>query len=429
MEIISYKDNKFKEKVKKILDRSQLSYKNINESVEDILMNVKKYGDKAIKDYTKKFDDVNINNLMVDKKEIDLAYKNCDKDLIKALEKARKNIYDFHSKQLKNSWMWNKSQGITLGQVINPITPVGIYVPGGTAPYPSTLFMNAIPAKVAGVDEIIMVTPPNKYGKVNKNILAAAKIAGIDKIYKVGGAQAIGALAYGTEKIPKVNKIVGPGNIFVAIAKKCVYGHVDIDMIAGPSEILIIADENANEKFIAADLLSQAEHDTLASSILLTDSKDLAKKVKNEVKRQLNNLPRKEIAEKSLTQYGAIIVTDNIKEAIDLSNEIAPEHLELMVEKPFEIVNMVKNAGAIFLGEFSPEPLGDYIAGPNHTLPTSGTAKFFSPLGVDDFIKRSSLIYYNKNSLSKEKDQIIKIANSEGLNAHGNAIKVRFEDE
>jgi len=345
-----------------------------------------------------------------------------------SLIKCHENIKDFHQRQKNNSFMNNEKDGVIVGQIIRPIEKVGIYVPGGTAPLPSTVLMNAIPAKVAGVSEIIMTTPPNKEGKINKTILVAAKIAGVDRIFKVGGAQAIAGLAKGTESIPKVYKIVGPGNIYVAMAKKMVFGEVDIDMIAGPSEVLVIADKYANPKFIAADLLSQAEHDTLACSILVTDSMDLAERVKVEVERQVELLSRKDIAKESLASYGRIVVTETIEEAIDISNQVAPEHLELALQEPFAYVNQIKNAGAIFMGEYSPEPLGDYYAGPNHTLPTSGTAKFASPLSLDDFVKKSSLIYYTKEALSKAKDDIVRVAESEGLDAHANSIKVRFED-
>ncbi|RKD32923.1 histidinol dehydrogenase [Thermohalobacter berrensis] len=424
--IINLKEEGNKD-IKAFIRKSKVVFNDVTKGVEKIIEDVKKNGDKAVIEYTKKFDGIKLNNFYVSNTEIEDAYKDCEDDFIKALENAKENIKEFHKKQLKNSWIWNKDKGITLGQLYNPIYRVGIYVPGGTAAYPSTVLMNAIPAKVAGVKEIVMVTPPDKNGQVNKAILAAAKIAGVNKIFKIGGAQAVGALAFGTETIPKVDKIVGPGNIYVATAKKLVYGSVDIDMIAGPSEILIIGDENSNPKYIAADMLGQAEHDELASSILITTSIRLAEMVKNEIKEQVKGLSRREIIEKSLKDFGAIIVVEDLQKAIDLSNEIAPEHLELMVDNAFEIVNEIKNAGAIFIGEYSPEALGDYLAGPNHTLPTSGTAKFFSPLGVDDFMKKSSLIYYSRESLMKDKDKIIKLAAKEGLTAHGNSIKVRFE--
>ncbi len=409
-----------------IIDNNQLEFEEVNSSVQDIVYDVKENGDKAVKEYTKRFDKVDIEDVIVTSNEIDNALKSVDKDFIDVLKEAKDNIWNYHSKQVKNSWITNADEGCTLGQIFNPIEKVGIYVPGGTAPYPSTVLMNAIPAKVAGVKQIIMTTPPQKNGTVDKNILAAAKISGVDLIIKAGGAQAIAALTFGTETIPKVNKIVGPGNIYVAVAKKLVYGHVDIDMIAGPSEILILADKNGDAEYIAADMLSQAEHDELASSVFVTTSVALAKKVNEELPKQIEKLSRKDIIKKSIKDFGRIIIVDNIQKGIDISNEIAPEHLEIMVEQPLKIVNKIKNAGAIFLGKYSPEPLGDYWAGPNHTLPTSGTAKFFSPLSVDDFVKKSSLIYYDRNSLLHAKDKIINFAKKEGLTAHANSIKVRF---
>lgn len=416
-----------KSEIESLLNRSQLEFGEVNKTVEDIVLNVRDNKDKAVIEYGEKFDGVKLDSLVVTKEEIEEAYESCDSELLDALEEAKENIWDYHSKQLNNSWMDTSKSGAILGQVYTPIEKVGIYVPGGTAPYPSTVLMNAVPAKVAGVSEIVMVTPPGKDGKVSANILAAAKIAGVDKIFKAGGAQGIAALAFGTESIPKVYKIVGPGNIYVAIAKRTVYGFVDIDMIAGPSEILVIADEFANPEFIAADLLSQAEHDTLASSILITTSEEVAEKVREELRKQTQVLSRKDIIEASLRDFGAIIVAKDIKEAVELSNEIAPEHLELMVENPFELVCEIKNAGAIFLGAYSPEPLGDYFAGPNHTLPTSSTAKFYSPLSTDDFVKKSSLIYYSKDNLQKHGEKIIKIASSEGLTAHANSVRVRMK--
>lgn len=413
--------------IKKILDRSQLEIDGVNKSVEAIVRDVRENGDNALLEYTRKFDCVELTSMLVTEKETEEAYNSCDKELIEALEEAKENLWNYHVKQLNNSWIDSSKKGIMLGRIYNPVEKVGIYVPGGTAPYPSTVLMNAVPAKVAGVEEIVMVTPPGKNGKISNNILAAAKIAGVDKIFKVGGAQAVAALAFGTESIPKVYKIVGPGNIYVAIAKRIVYGYVDIDMIAGPSEILVIADDTANPEYVAADMLSQAEHDTLASSILVTTSSELANEVNQELQIQMDKLSRKDIIEKSLKGFGAIIVAKDLKEAVKYANQIAPEHLELMVEKPFEMISEIKNAGAIFLGQYSPETLGDYFAGPNHTLPTSGTAKFYSPLGVDDFVKKSSLIFYDRKALEKSKDKIIKIAESEGLTAHANSIKVRFE--
>lgn len=426
MKIISSK-NKL-ELIEEVLNRSQFDLDNVNKSVKNIIDKVDELGDEALIEFTHKFDGVLLDKLEVTKEEIEEAYNTIDSELLGSLIKCHENIKDFHQRQKNNSFMNNEKDGVIVGQIIRPIEKVGIYVPGGTAPLPSTVLMNAIPAKVAGVSEIIMTTPPNKEGKINKTILVAAKIAGVDRIFKVGGAQAIAGLAKGTESIPKVYKIVGPGNIYVAMAKKMVFGEVDIDMIAGPSEVLVIADKYANPKFIAADLLSQAEHDTLACSILVTDSMDLAERVKVEVERQVELLSRKDIAKESLASYGRIVVTENIEEAIDISNQVAPEHLELALQEPFAYVNQIKNAGAIFMGEYSPEPLGDYYAGPNHTLPTSGTAKFASPLSLDDFVKKSSLIYYTKEALSKAKDDIVRVAESEGLDAHANSIKVRFED-
>lgn len=415
--------------IDEVLNRSQFELEEVNKKVKDVLDNIKKNGDKALFDYTEKFDGVKLDNLKVSENEIEEAYNSLDKELIKSLEEAHNNIEKFHRNQVQKSFITNDEEGKILGQIVNPIEKVGIYVPGGTAPLPSTVLMNAIPAKVAGVNKIVMTTPPAKDGKISSVILAAAKIAGVTEIYKLGGAQAIGALAFGTETVPKVYKIVGPGNIYVAMAKKQVFGSVDIDMVAGPSEVLVIADSKANAKYIAADLLSQAEHDTLACSILVTPSNEVANNVAKEVEKQLEKLSRNEIARKSIENYGRIIVTENMNEAIDLANEIAPEHLELAVENPFDYLSRIKNAGAIFLGEYSPEPLGDYFAGPNHTLPTSGTAKFASPLSVDAFIKKSSVIYYTREALAKVKDSIIRIAESETLTAHANSVRVRFEDD
>lgn len=412
-----------------LLNRSQLEFGEVNRSVEEIIENVRDNKDKALLEYTERFDGVKLDNIQVTEEEIERAYNNCDKELIEALEEAAENIRDFHQKQLINSWIDNKKPGVMLGQIYNPIEKVGIYVPGGTAPLPSTVLMNAIPAKVAGVEEIVMVTPPSKDGGVPDNILAAAKIAGVSKIFKAGGAQGIAALAFGTETIPKVYKVVGPGNIYVAIAKRIVYGFVDIDMIAGPSEILVLADETANSRYVAADMLSQAEHDKLASSILVTTSEKLANEVKKELEIQTETLSRKDIVLESLREFGAIIVAKNMEEAIYYTNEIAPEHLEVMVKSPFEMISSIKNAGAIFLGEYSPEPLGDYFAGTNHTLPTSSTAKFYSPLGVDDFVKKSSIIFYDRDNLDKHKNKIIAIAESEGLEAHANSVRVRFSND
>jgi len=353
----------------------------------------------------------------------------CDADYIETLKKAAANIEDFHKRQIQQTWMTTKTNGVIMGQRIRGLHRVGLYVPGGTAAYPSSVLMNAIPAKLAGCNEIIMTTPPSKDGKPNPDIIAAAKIAGVDRIFLMGGAQAVAALAYGTEQVPKVDKIVGPGNIFVATAKKLLYGVVDIDMIAGPSEILIIADKTADSKFLAADLMSQAEHDRLASSILLTDYEPLAEQVKEELKAQMAKLSRNEIIEESLENYGAIIVCSDMAQAVDFANELAPEHLEVCCENPLEYIGKLDNAGSVFLGNYSPEPLGDYFAGPNHVLPTSGTARFFSPLSVDSFVKKSSFIYYTEEALRADAEDVIRFADTEGLTAHANSIKVRFDIE
>ncbi|AJA49334.1 histidinol dehydrogenase [Clostridium pasteurianum DSM 525 = ATCC 6013] len=400
----------------------------VNIKVAEMLSEIREKGDSAVINFTRKFDCESLESLTVKREEIDKAYEEVDEEFIEALKTAKSNITEFHEKQKDKSWIMTKENGIVMGQTVRGLSRVGIYVPGGTAAYPSSVMMNALPAKVAGVEKIVMVTPPKKDGTISASILVAADIAGVDEIYKVGGAQAIGALAYGTETIEKVDKIVGPGNIFVALAKRSVFGLVDIDMIAGPSEILIVSDENGNEKFIAADLMSQAEHDKLASAILVTTSQELAVKVQKEIKRQVESLSRKEIIETSLKDFGVILVVDNMDEAIDLGNKIAPEHFELMVKDPFLYLGRIKNAGSIFLGSYSPEPLGDYMAGPNHVLPTSGSARFFSPLSVDDFIKKSSYIYYSEEGLYGVKDKIVKLADTEGLTAHANSIKVRYED-
>ena len=409
-----------------IFPRSQFEYEDINKKVREIIEDVKINGDKALYKYSEMFD-VKLDSLTVGSEEIEEAYNRIDEEFKEVLLAAAKNIRNFHEKQVRNNFFTNGKDGILLGQIINPIEKAGIYIPGGTASYPSTVLMNVIPAKIAGVEEIILVSPPNKDGKIEDSILAAAKIAGADKIFKIGGAQSIAALSYGTKTIPKVYKITGPGNIYVAMAKKMVYGEVDIDMVAGPSEILVIADENAVPENIAADLLSQAEHDKLAASVLVTSSEDIAKKVKIELAEQLEKLPRKETAGESLKNNGRIIITETIDEAVEISNEIAPEHLELCVSDPFSILGKIKNAGSIFLGNNTPEALGDYFAGPNHTLPTSGTAKFSSPLSVDDFIKKSSVIYYTKEALEKVKDKIIRFAEKEGLDAHAESVRIRFE--
>ncbi len=408
-------------------ERAEGIESDVSKTVFEILKDIKKNGDSAVLKYTQTFDSEKVSSLIVTREEIQNAYNNIDSEFVEALKTAKENIMDFHEQQKERSWITTKKDGVVMGQTVRGLQRVGIYVPGGTAAYPSSVLMNAIPAKVAGVDKIVMVTPPRKDGTISESILVAAHIAGVDEIYKVGGAQAVAALAYGTETIEKVDKIVGPGNIFVATAKRSVFGLVDIDMIAGPSEILIISDESGDAKFIAADLMSQAEHDKLASSILVTTSKELAVKVQAELKLQIEALSRKEIIEASLRDFGLIILVDTISEAIEMGNKIAPEHLELIVNNPFEYLGEIKNAGSIFMGSYSPEPLGDYMAGPNHVLPTSGSARFFSPLSVDDFIKKSSYIYYSEKALYDVKDKIVKLADTEGLTAHANSIKVRFK--
>ena len=393
--------------------------------VLDIIQNVRKNGDKAVFDYAKKFDKVELTSLIVSKEEIAEAKKNVSDEFISAMERAAENIQDFHDKQVEQSWYFNKPNGVMLGQQVTALDRVGIYVPGGKAAYPSTVLMNALPAKIAGVKEIYMTTPPQTDGKINPHVLYAANLAGIDTIYKIGGAQAIAAFAYGTESVRPVDKIVGPGNVFVARAKKWVYGDVAIDMIAGPSEICVVADETAPPEFIAADLLSQAEHDEKARAICITTSDSLAKAIKSEVTKQLEQLDRSEIARISIDHHGVIIVVDELSEAFELVNEIAPEHLQLMFNNASEALPEIKHAGAIFIGNHSPEPLGDYFAGPNHTLPTSGTAKFASPLGVYDFTKKSSIIRYSKEALNEAADAIAEIATKEGLTAHAKSIKIR----
>ena len=400
--------------------------KEIISSVTEILNKVKKGGDKALFELTKTFDKVDLKSLEVSKSEIDECFNNVEKEFIKALEEAKKNIEDYHNKQKSNGFLLTKENGVYLGQRVIPLEKVGVYVPGGTAAYPSSVIMNVVPAKVAGVDEIIMVTPPDKDGGINPYIGVAARISGIDKIYKVGGAQAIAALAYGTESITKVDKIVGPGNIFVATAKKLVFGQVDIDMIAGPSEILVIADEKSDPVFVAADLMSQAEHDKLASSILVTTSKELYNKVEVELERQVKTLEREDIIRTSLNDFGKAIICETIEECIEISNSIAPEHLEIMVDEPMLYLGMVRNAGSVFLGRYCPEPIGDYFGGTNHVLPTSGTARFFSPLSVDSFIKKSSFLCYSKEAIMENGEKIITLANKEGLTAHANSVKVRL---
>ena len=412
-----------------LLKRSPNQYGKFEATVNEILENVKKNKDKALFEYTKKFDGVDITTktFRVTKEEIKEAYTKVDEHLIEVIRKAIVNIKAYHEKQVRYSWFDSKPDGTLLGQKITALERVGVYVPGGKAVYPSSVLMNIIPAKVAGVDRIVMTTPPGKDGKVYPITLVAANEAGVDEVYKVGGAQAIGALAYGTESIKKVDKIVGPGNIFVALAKKAVYGHVSIDSIAGPSEILVLADETANPRYVAADLLSQAEHDEMASAILVTTSEELAKKVSDEVDGFVKVLSRSEIIQKSLDAYGYILVAQDMEEAIDTANEIASEHLEIVTKNPFDTMTRIRNAGAIFLGEYSSEPLGDYFAGPNHVLPTNGTAKFFSPLSVDDFIKKSSIISYSREALELIHQDIEDFATAEKLTAHANSIAVRFE--
>ena len=414
-----------------LLKRSPNSYGEFEGRVAAILVDVKERRDAALFEYTKKFDgaDISADNLVVTEEEIREAYETVDPSLVEIIRKALVNIRAYHEKQRRYSWFDSKPNGSMLGQKITPLRRVGVYVPGGKAVYPSSVLMNIVPAKVAGVEEIVMTTPPGKDGKVNPTTLVAAKEAGADVIYKVGGAQAIAALAYGTESIPKVDKIVGPGNIYVALAKKAVYGHVSIDSIAGPSEILIIADDTANPRYVAADLLSQAEHDEMASAILVTTSRRLAEEVSKEAEQFVAQLSRKEILQKSLDNYGYILIAETLDDAIDAANEIASEHLEIVTANAFEVMMKVRNAGAIFIGEYSSEPLGDYFAGPNHVLPTNGTAKFFSPLSVDDFIKKSSIIYYSKDALRPVHEDIIRFAEAEQLTAHANSIRVRFEKE
>ena len=414
-----------------LLKRSPNNYGQYEASVKEILDKVKEEKDAAVFAYTAKFDgaELTADTIEVTNAEIEEAYAQVDDTLLTVIRKAKDNIESYHAKQRQNSWFDSKPDGTILGQKITPLHRVGVYVPGGKAVYPSSVLMNVMPAKVAGVDEIIMVTPPGKNGKVSPNTLVAAKEAGVDKIYKVGGAQAIAALAYGTESIPKVDKIVGPGNIYVALAKKAVYGHVSIDSIAGPSEILVVADETANPKYVAADLLSQAEHDELASAILVTTSEKLAHEVSDQVDGFLKELSRAEIISKSLDNYGYILLADTMEDVIDVANEIASEHLEIQTKNPFEVMTKIRNAGAIFIGEYASEPLGDYFAGPNHILPTNGTAKFFSPLSVDDFIKKSSIISYSREALQKVHKDIESFAKAEQLTAHANSIHVRFEEE
>ena len=414
-----------------LLKRSPNSYGKFESAVADILANVKSRGDDALFEYTRNFDkaDINPSNIVVTQEEIDEAYSLVDDKLLDVIRKALVNIRDYHEKQKQYSWFDYKPDGTILGQKVTALSRVGVYVPGGKAAYPSSVLMNVMPAKVAGVEQIVMCTPPDKEGKVYPTTLVAAKEAGVDVIYKVGGAQAIAAMAYGTASVPKVDKIVGPGNIYVALAKKAVFGYVSIDSVAGPSEIMVIADETANPRFVAADLLSQAEHDEMASAILVTTSEELAKKVSAQIDEFLKELSRSEIISKSLENYGYILVADSIDEAIEVANDIASEHLEIVTKDPFNVMTKIKNAGAIFLGEYSSEPLGDYFAGPNHVLPTNGTAKFFSPLSVDDFIKKSSIISYSREALELIHNDIETFAKAEHLTAHANSIHVRFEGD
>ena len=429
MKIVKLTENERNNILENLLKRSPGQYVEYENTVREILDNIRERKDEALFAYTEKFDGVKINagNIKVTKEEIEEAYKAVDPGMVDIIRKSLANIYEYHKKQVRQSWFDSKPDGTILGQKVTPLSRAGVYVPGGKAAYPSSVLMNIVPAKVAGVEEVIMVTPPGKDGKVYPMTLVAANEAGADTIYKAGGAQAIGALAFGTESIKKVDKITGPGNIFVALAKKAVYGHGSIDSIAGPSEILVIADETANPRYVAADLLSQAEHDEMASAILITTSEELAKKVSDETGGFLKELSRSEIIKKSLDSYGYILIAKDMQEAVDTANEIASEHLEIVTKNPFDIMTKIKNAGAIFLGEYSSEPLGDYFAGPNHVLPTNGTAKFFSPLSVDDFIKKSSIISYSKEALGNIHKDIEKFAESEQLTAHANSIAVRFE--
>ena len=430
MRIESLDEKTRKNLLEDLLKRSPNSYGEYEARVQEILDTVREKQDEAVFAYTKKFDgaDIHPGNLLVTEEEVREAYAQMDENLLRIIRRALANIETYHQKQMQYSWFDSKPDGTMLGQKVTALRRVGVYVPGGKAVYPSSVLMNIMPAKVAGVEEIIMVTPPGKDGKVNPTTLVAAKEAGAAAVYKVGGAQAIAALAYGTQSIPKVDKIVGPGNIYVALAKKAVYGHVSIDSIAGPSEILVLADETANPRYVAADLLSQAEHDELASAILVTTSRELAEQVSRETDRFIRELSRGEIIQKSLDNYGHILVADTMEDAIDAANEIASEHLEIMTADPYQVMTKIRNAGAIFIGEYSSEPLGDYFAGPNHILPTNGTAKFFSPLSVDDFLKKSSIIAYSREALEEVHRDIEQFAEAEQLTAHANSIRVRFED-
>lgn len=429
MRIVKLNAETKKDLLKNLLKRSPSNFGSYAETVQGIVDDVRDNGDAALFSYTKKFDkaDITAENVKVTQEEIDYAYTQVSPELLDVIRKAKKNIWEYHEKQKQYSWFDSKPNGTLLGQKVTALASVGVYVPGGKAVYPSSVLMNVMPAKVAGVEKIVMTTPCNAEGEVYATTLVAAKEAGVDEIYKAGGAQAIAAIAYGTESVPKVDKIVGPGNIFVALAKRAVYGHVSIDSIAGPSEVMVLADETANSRYVAADLLSQAEHDEMASAILVTTSEELAEKVSVQVDKFIDELSRKEIMRKSIDNYGYILLADNMSDAIDAVNDIASEHLEIVTANPFDVMTRVKNAGAIFIGEYSSEPLGDYFAGPNHVLPTNGTAKFFSPLSVDDFIKKSSIIYYSREALEAVHTDIEAFAKAEQLTAHANSIAVRFE--
>ena len=431
LKIVDYKGN-LEAVATKLDSRKESVNKEVNEAVLKIIEDINERGNKALYEYCLKFDGYQINDekdLIVSEIEKEEALKKIDADYLRILERTKEQITEFHKNQIDKSWSLFKDNGVIMGQMVRPIERVALYVPGGTASYPSTVLMNAVPAKLAGVKDLVIITPVKEDGKVNPIIIAAAKVSGVDTIYKFGGAQGVAAIAHGTETIKKADKIVGPGNIFVATAKKLSYGLVDIDMVAGPSEVLVIADENANPKYIAADLMSQAEHDKLASALLVTTSRDLVAKVNGELVRQMAYLSRRDIIEKSLVNYGGAIIVDNLNEAFDVSNYLAPEHLEVLVDNPVNMLPKIKNAGSIFLGEYSPEPLGDYMSGTNHVLPTGGTAKFYSALGVYDFVKYSSYSYYPKNVLGDFKDDVIEFAKSEGLDGHANSIAVRFEEE
>lgn len=429
MRIVKLNSETKKDLLSNLLKRSPNNFGDFAETVQGIVDDVRDNGDAALFSYTKKFDkaDITAENVRVTKEEIEYAYTQVSDELLDVIRKAKKNIWEYHEKQKQYSWFDSKPNGTLLGQKVTALASVGVYVPGGKAVYPSSVLMNVMPAKVAGVEKIVMTTPCNAQGEVYATTLVAANEAGVDEIYKAGGAQAIAALAYGTESIPKVDKIVGPGNIFVALAKRAVYGHVSIDSIAGPSEVMVLADETANARYVAADLLSQAEHDEMASAILVTTSSELAENVSVQVDKFIEELSRKEIMRKSIDNYGYILLADNMADAIDAVNDIASEHLEIVTANPFDVMTRVKNAGAIFIGEYSSEPLGDYFAGPNHVLPTNGTAKFFSPLSVDDFIKKSSIIYYSREALEAVHTDIETFAKAEHLTAHANSIAVRFE--